>query len=67
VSGDGWNSMDGQPRFCAVCNKRILLNGEPVVFHTAEPKRSYHARCKKKQSPRFHIEGDFDSVELRGS
>jgi len=65
MSGDGWKHMPDQPRFCAVCNKRIRLKGEPVEFHTSEPKRSYHARCKCKRTFDQLLPGEQREVYVR--
>ena len=50
MSGDGWKHMSDQPRFCAVCNKRIILGRESVWFKTSEPKQSYHFSCRPKRT-----------------
>ena len=50
MSGEGWKYMPDQPRFCAVCNKRIILGRESVWFKTSEPKQSYHFSCRAKRT-----------------
>lgn len=55
MSGDGWNSMPGQPRICAFCGERILISKQAIWFKTSEPKHTWHASCllepNKDQGP----------------
>ncbi|HXI36237.1 MAG TPA: hypothetical protein VNH80_04935 [Burkholderiales bacterium] len=54
LSGDGWQAMGpDQPRFCSICNKRIVLGRGSIEFKTSPPQRSTHIACKEKTSGRI--------------
>lgn len=53
MSGDGWNSMPGQPRICAGCGERILISKQAVWFKTSKPQTSWHSTCRKTKA-RLH-------------
>jgi len=69
VSGDGWNSMPGQPRSCAGCGKRVKL-AEAWLRTGPGPRETWHATCRLAAARRSRIEAaigetaaDYDRAE----
>jgi hypothetical protein len=49
MSGDGWNSMPGQPRVCAGCGQRVTLKAEAIWLDTFR-RLSWHFRCRPRRA-----------------